>query len=371
MNNSIKNSLWLISLGTLRGVTVLLHASFVLLIVWLLFVEAWDPLESSHATLLLLAYLPSIILHEASHLTFALLAKLKISQITLIPSGAIIIITSKEGTIKRVAFAAIAPLINLILALLIILIDGIPNLTNLAAPNSFTEALIAANLGIGFINLLPIYPLDGWRIGRSLVETGDNKLGLQKLSRISQVIAIILLATAIATSTPLLAILAILCSLSSVRDGFRLKTTMMANSMRVREVMINRGQLTLLPHSITISSAMDTVVKSFQRYFPVVHNEEALGLVVRDNFLNALAAGQSNDYISRIMLRDCPRIHTEDNLRPIIEKAFEDGQEVFIVLDGQESFAGLLVKNQVIELLLLGSIFDQSKGQELPDEFWL
>lgn len=115
-----------------------------------------------------------VVIHELGHLIAGILLGLKPNKLELMPLGLSISfgLDTKEYnykigkgnlfSIKKLIIALAGPLTNLIIALIYIMTDI----------NSFgvtREYIIYSNLLISIFNLLPIYPLDGGRICKTIL----------------------------------------------------------------------------------------------------------------------------------------------------------------------------------------------------------
>lgn len=126
------------------------------------------------------------LIHEITHAITGIILGLKIKKIAIMPFG--FKITFEESkvkgkmTIKKIIIALAGPLINLVIMTLAIILKLHIN-------------IIYTNLIIAVFNLIPIYPLDGGRILKSILSL---KLSPQKtnsiINKISNITIIILTA---------------------------------------------------------------------------------------------------------------------------------------------------------------------------------
>lgn len=104
------------------------------------------------------------LIHELGHIIAGLLLKLKVKIIEIMPFGISVNFEAygygKLIENKKVLIALAGPSINFLIALII----GFSN-TNIEVKHT----IIYSNLLLGFFNLIPIYPLDGGRILKSVL----------------------------------------------------------------------------------------------------------------------------------------------------------------------------------------------------------
>ena len=123
----------------------------------------------------------SVLLHELAHSFVAIGEGLKVRDITLFFLGGMANLekecTTSKGSLK---IAISGPIVSLFLAFLMILLSNNLSVSNLVFSNLFKQ-VGNLNLLIGLFNLLPIIPLDGGVILKSLIWhfTGSKSKGVK------------------------------------------------------------------------------------------------------------------------------------------------------------------------------------------------
>lgn len=146
-----------------------------------------------YATIMILC-----IIHELGHVLMGLVLGLKIEKIEIMPMGLSVSFKLniedfnkkiQKGSIlqlKKIAIAIAGPLTNLIMLLIVLN-------TNINLKIVSNEILAYANILIMLFNLLPIYPLDGGRIFKELIQIFEGSIKAKiYIRKISKAVVIIL-----------------------------------------------------------------------------------------------------------------------------------------------------------------------------------
>ncbi len=123
----------------------------------------------------------SVLLHELAHSFVAIGEGLKVRDITLFFLGGMASLEKECPTSKGSLKIAISgPFVSLLLAFLMILLSNNLSVSNFILSNLFKQ-VGSLNLLIGVFNLLPIMPLDGGVILKSLIWyfTGSKRAGIK------------------------------------------------------------------------------------------------------------------------------------------------------------------------------------------------
>ena len=176
----------------IRGIPLRIHPSWVLVFLYFTlssrdqFVTLLDGQESNLNGWLIglltsfLLFL-SVLLHELAHSFVAIGEGLKVRDITLFFLGGMANLEKECMTSKGSLKIAISgPFVSLLLASLMILLSNILSGSNLIISNLFKQ-VGSLNLLIGIFNLLPVIPLDGGVILKSLIWhfTGSKRAGIK------------------------------------------------------------------------------------------------------------------------------------------------------------------------------------------------
>jgi len=142
---------------------------------------------------MLLFTVVAAVAHEGGHAVAAYIKGYQLTEITLMPYGAVLhgaeTISKKDG----LPIALGGPAVNLLFAVLVLALWWL-----FPATYPYTEQFLRVNLSIFFFNLLPVYPLDG---ARALLAISQKPMRtLRRMKRFGVVLSIILLALFIASA---------------------------------------------------------------------------------------------------------------------------------------------------------------------------
>lgn len=109
-----------------------------------------------------LCYIPAVMLHEWAHILAATALGMTVTEMELFPFGcAAKLQCFAMSRAKEIIVAAAGPMINMVFACVVFVIN------KYAYTIAIADKLIAANIALAAINMLPALPLDGGRIARA------------------------------------------------------------------------------------------------------------------------------------------------------------------------------------------------------------
>jgi Zn-dependent protease/CBS domain-containing protein len=155
-------------IGSVFGIPIELHITFILLIVAVFFLS-YPELYPSIFIIFLFVF---VVLHELSHSLVAKHYKIKVRKIVLYPIGGVSEIEEipeNPGIEWRMAIAG--PLTSFAIGGVLFALDQIMliKVPSLIATESLMLELASLNLLLGAFNLIPAFPMDGGRVLRALL----------------------------------------------------------------------------------------------------------------------------------------------------------------------------------------------------------
>lgn len=347
--NDAKRSGWSFNLFKISNIPVRMHASFILLLLWVGFNESGPAGVALTEVLFVLSIFGCVLLHELGHTTVAHLFDVKTSSITLYPFGGIAQIESSPTPKAELAIAAAGPAVNFIIAAFLFFSIEPPILGDGTEALGFSTRLLIANLVLAIFNLLPAIPMDGGRILRAGLALLKIKHATTIAARISQILSLLMGAFALYIGDAILLVIAVFVLMNAFQEQWHARSLSIAKDLRVKNVMTSIEDLTLLEHGMTVSQAMELAKHCSQTAFPVLHGQTVLGIVMRNSLVHA-STKDDECYLSEIMNREYPTTNPEELLVRIIERMQSGATLPFVVLQN-ERFVGMLLEELLVDFL--------------------
>ena len=202
---------WSWKLGSVRGIEIKIHVTFLLIIPWAAY--NWGAVSGRGWSGALFGIAITgiiflcVVLHELAHSLIAMHYGVHVREIELSPIGGIAKMDSMpKKPYQEFVMALAGPLVNLVIALplgWIVLalvashsIKSLGHLTYLMNRPSWQDLILnlfASNVALGLFNLLPAFPMDGGRVLRSALAWRLGQREATRLAaRVGQVVATIM-----------------------------------------------------------------------------------------------------------------------------------------------------------------------------------
>lgn len=347
------------SLGGIRlfGVPVRFHFTFVLLLVFLLFIGVGNRQSGPMTVLYVLALFASVLLHELGHTLVARHYGIRTLEIVMYPIGGVSRPERQPAARQELGIALAGPMVNLLIAAALLgwlwMHQGFQAVRELADPTdaNLAERIALGNLALCVFNLLPAYPMDGGRILRSFLALSRPE---EEATRIAagagQGLAVLLGLAGLLWGNFMLVFVALFVYLGAFQEGAAARSRILAAGYPVRSAMIT--DFRTLPHGSTIRDAGDLLVQTSQHDFPVVHGDSVIGLLTRAALVRAMMSQGADAYVAGVMDRDFLRVPPD---MPLVEALPKLSATVtcLLVMDDEDHLVGMLTAEHLSEFVLL------------------
>lgn len=358
---------WSWSLGRVAGIDVRIHATFLILIAWIvagLFLQPPGAGETLDGILLVPAIFGIVVLHELGHALTARRFGVRTLDITLLPIGGVARIDRMpDRPVQELLVALAGPAVNVALAILLFLgflaagragdLGRGPQLTT----GSFAASLFWINVSLAAFNLLPAFPMDGGRALRAfLAMRMDGVRATQIAARLGHVMAIAFAAVGFFFN-PLLVFIALFVWLAASQEQNAAQVHGAIEGVRVERVLIREAH-TLSP-SQPLRDAVQLVLAGFQQEFPVVEGDRLVGLLKHTDLLRGLSQHGPGAPVGIVMQRDPAVAEASELLDSALPRIRQNGGGILpVTREGR--LVGVVTTDSIGELVRIRGVLQDS-----------
>jgi Zn-dependent protease/CBS domain-containing protein len=362
---------WSWRLGRVAGIDVYIHATFLILLGWILMIEmahgsTW--VEAGIGIAYVIALFSCVVLHELGHALTARRYGIKTLDITLLPIGGLARLERLPKVPQQeLAIALAGPAVNVVIGGLLFCVIKITGLTGnvlsgsaLAGGNPLVS-LMTLNFWLAIFNLLPAFPMDGGRVLRALLALRVSRLrATQIASRVGQGMAV-LFAIAGLMINPFLLLIALFVYQGAAQEYQMLQLETVMEGLRAQSVMVT--DFRALKPTDTIMHAVDVLLNGSQHDFPVIDdNLHVLGLLLRQDLIAALSKdGGSAQPVGKIMRRAIDSVDADTPLMRAFEVMQESKYPVLPVVNREGLLVGLLTMENLAEVMMIKNAIQEAK----------
>lgn len=331
-----KQSSWSFKIGTVAGISVKIHFTFLLLLIWIAVLAFRE--ESRVFALLLPSIFFCVVLHEFGHALVGRGFGVGTRDITLYPIGGVAMMEKRPKPAQEFWIALAGPLVNVFIAVVLYGIarfgyGRVPSIEAGLLGTNYLDGLFVANLILPAFNMIPAFPMDGGRVLRALLAMKLPALkATQIAASIGQVLAMLFGFWGLLSGNILLVFVAFFVFLGAAQEVQYTMGMSLLAGRRVSEAMMTRFRT--LRSDADLKTAARLLLEGSQSSFPVIAGEEVIGMLSRDDIIRGLSEAGPDAYVAGYMSRDFPRRQASEPLET--------------VLDGQPNLPALVYRGEVL-----------------------
>jgi Zn-dependent protease len=357
---------WSLTLGTVRGIKIRIHVTFLLIIPWaaynwgIVLGRGWP--GALYGIVFTSIIFLCVVLHELAHSLVATFYGVRVREIELSPIGGLAKMDSMpEKPYQEFVMALAGPLVNLIIAVplgwVVLLLIGSRSIMSLghliylmSKPSwqGFILNLFATNVLLALFNLLPAFPMDGGRVLRSALTWGvGQRQATRWAARVGQGLAAIMVLAGLLTGNLMLPLIAVF-----VFFGAQQEERLTELQALLSNLLVSQALITPCP-TLAAEETLDTVLQRAMRGHPapfaVVEGERLLGLLTRSDITSALEVYGPNVRVGDIMRREFPTVSPTDTLVHARQLMATSGLRGLPVTEGGR-LLGMVTARQIHEI---------------------
>ena len=361
---------WSWKLGEFRGIGVYVHATFLILIAFVV-LSHWTAGQHLEQVLegvgFILALFGCVVLHEFGHALTAARFGIKTRDVTLLPIGGVARLERMPDDPRQELLVAVAgPLVNVVIAAaLFALLKFTASFTPLEqlsmTSGPFLERLMVVNIFLVVFNMLPAFPMDGGRVLRALLATTlDYAYATEIAAGIGQAMALVFAFLGFFTN-PILLFIAFFVWIGAAQETILVTMKTALAGIPVERAMMTEFH-TLRPDD-SLKCAIDLILATPQQDFPVLENSHVAGILPSRDLLIALQQRGPDTQVSDVMRRDFVLLDTNEMLDAALARihAAECCMTAPVMRGG--ALVGLLTSDNVSEFLRIASALGKQRSR--------
>jgi Zn-dependent protease len=361
---------WSLTIGRIAGTDIRLHFTFLLFLAWIGiadYLRGGLPAAMDSVAFILLVFL-CVTLHEFGHIAMARRFGIRTPQVILSPIGGIASLERMPEKPKQELLVALAgPLVNVVIALLLMAGFGL-GFGNLLAADfdtaSLAERLLTVNVVLVLFNMVPAFPMDGGRVLRALLAMSVGAPRATAIAaRVGQGFAFLFVLVGLFYN-PILIFVGIFIYFAAASEEQQAAFTGFASRLRVRDAM--EPSPIVLQAEDPLSKAVDALLSSAQKEFPVLDEGRIVGLLDRDQMIIGLRDQGAASAIGNAM-RPSEPLFADQPLVEAFSRMRSTGAKAAVVLGADGQVAGVLTQENIAEMMMVenaqpGWRFGRRKG---------
>jgi Zn-dependent protease len=358
---------WSWKLGEFRGIGVYVHATFLILIafvVWAHWSMGHDLLKTLEGVGFILALFACVVLHEFGHALMAAKYGIKTRDITLLPIGGLARLERMpEEPLQELWVALAGPAVNVVIAAalfgwLVLTKELLPLKEIGVTTGPFLERLMLVNVLLVVFNMLPAFPMDGGRVLRAVLATRmDYVKATQIAASIGQAMALLFGLLGFLFN-PFLLFIALFVWIGAAQEAGMVEMTSSFAGIPVAAAMVTNFES--VGPADPLAHVTGKILAGTQQDFPVLEGEQVVGILTRHDLLVELAKRGPDVPVADVMQTKFETVDAAD----MLESAFRRLQScechtLPVVQRGR--LVGLLTMDNLGEFVAIRSALDAAQ----------
>lgn len=360
---------WSIDVAQVAGISVRLHVTFLLLLLWIgvshYLVGGWPAAVQGLA--LIAAIFGSVLLHEFGHALAARRFGIHTPDITLLPIGGVARLERlPERPREELVVAVAGPAVNVVIVALLYVSLWLAGRADplrgfsLIGGNFWTQVMFV-NAWLVMFNLIPAFPMDGGRILRALLA---SRLGFVKATEIAasigQAFAFLFVLLGFFVN-PMLIFIGLFVYMGAAGEASSAQLKAFADTTPVAAVMMT--DVRALYRETPLAEAVDLLLRGTQREFPIVDgNGRPVGMLCREDIIKALRHHSPQVPVEVIMQTGVPVVGRWETLARIFSRMMEGKYQAVAVVDVHGQVTGLLTRDNLAEVMMVHGAMEASES---------
>jgi Zn-dependent protease len=348
---------WSWKLGSVAGIGVYVHATFLILIAWIgagSWFEGGSAADVAADIGFIVALFGCVLLHELGHALTARRYDIQTRDITLLPIGGLARLERMPEEPRQELVVALAgPAVNgliagaLWLALDLLGAPGVgPELDLLDGP--FAARLLVVNLFIALFNLLPAFPMDGGRILRALLATRMDYVGAtQVAANIGQAMALGFGLVGL-MANPFLVFIAFFVWIGAAAEASMVQVKSALAGIPVAHAMLTEFET--LRSDDPLERAIALTLATSQKDFPVIDAGGVAGVLTQERLLRGLEEKGRAATVGSICETGIGAADSHEMLEGVLAR-IESQRAVSVPVTHGNRLVGMLTLDNVGELI--------------------
>ncbi|NQT12390.1 MAG: site-2 protease family protein [Planctomycetes bacterium] len=374
---------WSLKLGQVAGIGIFVHWTFVLLIGYVVFLsakEGSDLAGIADGILFVLSVFGCIVLHELGHALMARRFGIQTHDITLLPIGGVARLERMpENPVRELLVALAGPAVNVLIAGVLFVVVAVRLVLARSAGEEQLDAmmstfltfdsllfnLMAINVILAVFNLVPAFPMDGGRVLRAVLALVMDYVRATRIAAtVGQTVAVLFAILGLGifgnNPHPFLVLIALFVYIAAGQEAHMVRVRAALRGVPIRQAMVTRFR-TVSPGD-PLTSVIGELLAGHQQDFPVMEEDQLLGVLLRKDVLTAIAAGKQNLPINQVMRLNCQTVDESQ----MLEKTFQRMREaecptVPVLREG--ILVGLVTLESVGEWMMIQSALNRGRAR--------